>query len=109
MDVSFSPHARATILWFGGIAIRAVDDLREAMTLFPNLPNETVVLILEPGAINWEDVEIARSVSVVADEHSVQLSVVTPDPIAGTIFTAIGVKTEAIAASLQPSSLSSLN
>ncbi len=89
--------------------IRAVNDLRETIALFPDMPNETVVLILEPGAITWEDVELARSVSVVADEHSVQLSVVTPDPIAGTIFTAIGIKTEAIAASLQPSSLSSLN
>ena len=89
--------------------VRTIDDVRETGTLFPDMPNETVVLIVEPGAVTWEDVEVARAMSVMAEENSIQLSVVTPDPIAGTIFTAIGVKTEAIAASLQPSGLSSLN
>jgi predicted PurR-regulated permease PerM len=55
--------------------------------------NWTVVLMVEPGVLGWSDLPLVQELANAAADHSVALSVVTPDGIAGTLFTAVGLHT----------------
>lgn len=61
-----------------------------------NLSNGTVVLMIEPNVLRWEDLPLVRDIVELARDHAVDLSAVTPDTIAGTLFTAAGVSTATI-------------
>jgi len=75
-------------------------DLQRLASTFEDLVNGTVVLLVEPGALAWDDLNLVREVAEQALEHAVALSAVTPDAVAGSLMTAVGVPTSAIAASL---------
>jgi predicted PurR-regulated permease PerM len=75
-------------------------DLQRLASTFEELVNGTVVLLVEPGALAWDDLNLVREIAEQAIEHAVALSAVTPDAIAGSLMTAVGVPTSAIAASL---------
>lgn len=73
--------------------IRSPADLERISASFSERGNATVVLMIEPGALTWDDLPLVRHVAAEADEHYIQLSAVTPDGIAGTLTTAAGIST----------------
>jgi predicted PurR-regulated permease PerM len=75
-------------------------DLQRLASTFEDLVNGTVVLLVEPGALAWDDLNLVREIAEQAMENAVALSAVTPDAVAGSLMTAVGVPTSAIAASM---------
>lgn len=85
------------------VAIEAHADLLRVQEKLPDLTNIHLVLLIRRGALRWEDLPIVQQLTSRANRYSVPLSVVTPDTIAGSLFTAVGVDTEVIhAASGEP-------
>ncbi len=80
--------------------IRTSDDLRSLSDRFPNLINATVVLLIEPNAVTWEDLPLVQRVADEAADHAIALSAVTPDGVAGALATAAGITTATIPATL---------
>jgi hypothetical protein len=76
--------------------IRSPADLRRVASTFKDRGNETIVLILEPAALEWSDLPLVAQVKAEADEHFIELSAVTPDGVAGTLTTAVGISTTAL-------------
>lgn len=80
-------------------AVRHVEEVRSAPDLiriadtFKDRRNATIVLMIEPGALDWSDLQTIERVVAEADEHFIDLSAVTPDGIAGTLATAAGIPT----------------
>ena len=73
--------------------IRATGDLARVATSFKDRGNATIVLMIEPGALSWDDLALVKGVAAEAEEHFIDLSAVTPDGIAGTLMTAAGIPT----------------
>jgi predicted PurR-regulated permease PerM len=71
-------------------------DLAYAMDRFPDRSNHTVVLMIEPNALEWSDLPLVQEVVEAGREHAVALSAVTPDGVAGTLFAAAGVQTTTV-------------
>jgi predicted PurR-regulated permease PerM len=80
--------------------IASRDDLERIGHQFEEMTNATIVLLIEPSVLQWDDLPVIRHLVDLALDHAVALSAVTPDGIAGSLFTACGVPTAAIAASL---------
>lgn len=78
--------------------VASADELRNVASTFAELDKETLVLILEPGALAWEDLPLVQQVVEQAQENLIALSVVATDGVAGALFTAAGVPTETIPA-----------
>jgi predicted PurR-regulated permease PerM len=76
------------------------EDLERIGVGFEDMVNGTVVLLVEPGALEWRDLDLVRNIANLAMDSSVALSAVTPDAVAGSLMTAVGIPTSAIAASL---------
>jgi hypothetical protein len=80
-------------------AVRQVEEVRSAPDLiriagtFKDRRNATIVLMIEPGALDWPDLQTIERVVAEANEHFIDLSAVTPDGIAGTLATAAGIPT----------------
>lgn len=72
------------------------EDLTRLGDELANLTNGTVVLMIEPNVLRWDDLPLVRRLVDLALDHAVALSAVTPDTIAGTLFTAAGVSTATI-------------
>jgi predicted PurR-regulated permease PerM len=70
-----------------------IDRITEAMA---NQVNSTVVLMVEPGVLVWDDLPLVQRLAEAASDHSVALSAVTPDAVAGTLFAAVGLQTTTI-------------
>jgi predicted PurR-regulated permease PerM len=73
--------------------IRTQADLARVATTFKDRANATIVLLIQPGAIDWSDLPLVNRVIEEAQEHYIELSAVTPDGIAGTLTTAVGIPT----------------
>jgi predicted PurR-regulated permease PerM len=73
--------------------IRSPADLAAVAATFKERKNATIVLMMEPGALNWDDLPLVRRVAAEAEETYIDLSAVTPDGIAGTLTTAAGIPT----------------
>jgi predicted PurR-regulated permease PerM len=73
--------------------IRSPDDLARVASTFRDRSNATIVLMIEPGALDWDDLTLVRQVAAEAEEHYIDLSAVTPDGVAGTLTTAAGIDT----------------
>jgi predicted PurR-regulated permease PerM len=73
--------------------IRAPADMARVATTFKERHNATVVLMIEPGALDWNDLALVKGVASEAEEHFIDLSAVTPDGIAGTLTTSVGIPT----------------
>ena len=67
--------------------VHAPADLARVATTFKERPNATVVLMIGPGALDWNDLALVKGVAAEAEDHFIDLSVVTPDGIAGTLTT----------------------
>lgn len=65
---------------------RLIDD-------FPDLMNNTVVLLIEPDTLSWDDLPLMRRAIDSARDNAIALSVVTTDSIAGALATAVGIDT----------------
>jgi len=76
--------------------IRGRESLVEISNEFPNLVNSTVVLLIEPGALSWDDLGLVQRVADSGLDHAIALSVVTPDGIAGALATAAGLHTSTV-------------
>lgn len=76
--------------------IPELQSLRAARDRLPSYTNATVVLLIEPGALHWEDLPLMQEVAAEALEHSVDLEVVTPDGVAATLASAAGLRTVAV-------------
>jgi predicted PurR-regulated permease PerM len=76
--------------------IRSPADLARVATTFKDRANATVVLMIEPGAIDWSDLPLVDRVHTEAQEHYIELSAVTPDGVAGTLATAVGIPTATV-------------
>jgi hypothetical protein len=73
-------------------------DLERSAEQFPDRTNSTIVLIIEPEVVRWDDLPLVRRIVDEAYEHAISLSVVTTDSIAGALFTACGVATTTVQA-----------
>ncbi|MDQ3226998.1 MAG: AI-2E family transporter [Chloroflexota bacterium] len=76
--------------------IRSAVDLAQVASTFKDQANATIVLMIEPGALAWDNLPLVRRVAAEAEEHYIGLSVVTPDGIAGTLTTAAGIPTATV-------------
>jgi predicted PurR-regulated permease PerM len=72
--------------------------LQGVMDKLPTLTNEQVVLLIQPGVLRWEDVPTVHWLATTALRDGVDLSVVTTDPIAGSLATAVGLTTTIVPA-----------
>ena len=75
-------------------------DLERVAARFPDLLNGTVVLLIEHGALDWSDLPLVQRVADAALDYSIDLSVVTPDGVAGALATAAGIATTTVPLSL---------
>lgn len=80
--------------------IRDHRDFERLSGNFPEMVNATVVLLIEPGALAWDDLPLVQRIASEALDHAIALSAVTPDPIAGALATAAGIATSTIPASV---------
>jgi predicted PurR-regulated permease PerM len=80
--------------------IRSRDDLERVASGFPDQLNATIMLLIEPEAIAWDDLGLVQRVAEEALDHGIALSTVTPDGIAGALATAAGIPTATIPTSL---------
>jgi len=64
----------------------------------PERTNIPIVLLVRGGVLGWEDLPLAQEIGARAARYSVPLTLVTPDAIAGTLFSAVGVETTVIQA-----------
>ncbi len=76
--------------------IRGQTDLDNLMLRLPQMINATVVLMIEPNALTWDDLPLVTRLRESALDASVDLSAVTPDGIAGTLTTAAGIATSSV-------------
>src|SRR5262249_31730179 len=76
------------------------EDLERIGHQFEEMTNATIVLLIEPNVLHWDDLPLVRNVVELALDHAVALSAVTPDSIAGSLFTAAGASTATIPMSL---------
>ncbi|HEX3301512.1 MAG TPA: AI-2E family transporter [Thermomicrobiales bacterium] len=76
--------------------IQSREQLEYLVNQFPLMTNSSVVLLIEPNVLLWENLPLVRSISDAAYEHSVGLKAVTPDGIAGTLLHAVGIETTTV-------------
>ncbi len=79
--------------------IVAIDSHSELLLIrdeLPELTNAHVVLLPRAGALRWEDLPTVQALAELRTRHGVNLSVVTPDVVAGSLFTAVGIETTVI-------------
>ncbi|HVX31408.1 MAG TPA: AI-2E family transporter [Nitrolancea sp.] len=53
---------------------------------------QRLVLLIVPGAVNWDDLQLAQRIAVRAIALEMRLQVVTPDEVASSIATAAGIE-----------------
>ena len=76
--------------------ISARDQIEDLIEAFPARTNSSVVLLIEPNVLVWENLPLIRAISDAAYENSVGLSAVTPDGIAGSLLHAVGIETTTV-------------
>jgi predicted PurR-regulated permease PerM len=74
--------------------IHSREQLESLLNQFPALTNSTVMLLIEPNVLVWDNLPLVRSIADAAYEHSVGLRAVTPDGIAGSLLHAVGIETK---------------
>ena len=73
-------------------------DLPALLDELPGLTNRHIVLLPQPGLLAWDDLPTIHQFAVAATRHGVDLSVVTADPVAGSLATAVGLDTTVVPA-----------
>ena len=77
--------------------IRSASELSETIETFKDRTNATIVLMIEPGALDWSDLPLVEHALAESEEYFVSLSVVTPDGVAGSLAAAAGIPTVTVA------------
>jgi len=80
--------------------VRSRDDLARVAAAFPEMANATVVLLIEPDAVRWDDLGLVQRLAEDALDHAIALSAVTPDGVAGALGAAAGIPTTTVPAAL---------
>ena len=62
--------------------------------------NASVVLVIEPEAIDWSDLGLIQRAAEDAQEHAIALSAVTADGVAGALAIAAGIPTSTVPAAV---------
>lgn len=73
--------------------VRSPSDLTSVAATFRERPNASIVLMIRAGALNWDDLKLVETVVAEAESYFIDLSAVTPDGIAGTLTTSVGIST----------------
>lgn len=73
--------------------VRSAPDLVRVASSFKDRRNAAIVLMIEPGALDWSNLEAMQRLVAEAEAHFIDLSAVTPDGVAGTLATAAGIPT----------------
>lgn len=73
--------------------VRSAPDLVRVASTFKDRRNASIVLLIEPGALDWSNLEAVQRLVAEATENFIDLSAVTPDGIAGALATAAGIPT----------------
>ena len=73
--------------------IRSAEDLRRVARSFVERRNATIVLMIETHALTWADLGLVQETFALAEENYIDLSAVTPDGVAGSLTTAVGIPT----------------
>ena len=73
--------------------IRSAEDLRRVALSFADRHNACVVLMIETRALTWADLPLVQETFTLAEESYIDLSAVTPDGVAGSLTTAVGIPT----------------
>lgn len=73
--------------------IRSAEQLRQVAATFPARSNAAIVLMIEPGALTWSDLPVVQETLSIAEDTFVILTAVTPDGVAGSLTTAVGIPT----------------
>lgn len=68
-------------------------DLERVVGLFPKRSNATIVLMIEPGALTWNDLGQVQNAVASAERSFIDLSAVTPDGVAASMTAAAGIPT----------------
>lgn len=76
--------------------VRDRSDLHDLEARFDQMVNATVVLLIEPSALRWDDLPLVQRIASGALDHAIELSAVTPDGVAGALATAAGITTSTI-------------
>ncbi len=84
--------------------IASAGDLDRVIGTFPDRTNATVVLMIEPGALAWDDLDQVVQIVEAAERHFIDLSAVTPDGIAASLTAAGGIATVGMPAASFPGS-----
>ena len=71
--------------------LQLLDDL-------PDLINHHLVLLPQPGLLGWDDLPLVQRLATEAKRQGLDLTVVTQDPVAASLATAVGLPTTAIPA-----------
>ena len=71
--------------------LQLLDDL-------PELTNHHLVLLPQPGLLGWDDLPLVQRLATEARRQGLDLTVVTQDPVAASLATAVGLPTTAIPA-----------
>ncbi len=71
-------------------------DLHALIEELPGATNHHVVVVPQPGVLAWEDVPLVHRLAIESARHGVELSVVTADPVAGSLATAVGIETTVV-------------
>jgi predicted PurR-regulated permease PerM len=72
--------------------------LLQLMDDLPDLINHHLVLLPQPGLLGWDDLPIVQRLATEAKRQGLDLTVVTQDPVAASLATAVGLPTTAIPA-----------
>lgn len=78
------------------------EDLLAVRDELPSLTNAHIVLLSHTGALRWDNLPTVQAVANLAARYGVNLSVVTPDAVAGSLFTAVGLDTSVVSATETP-------
>lgn len=79
------------------ITLEGHADIERLRAEMANLTNVKIVLLTQPGTLRWDDLPLVQALATLAARHGVDLSAVTTDRIAGSLFTAVGIETDVIA------------
>jgi predicted PurR-regulated permease PerM len=94
-------YVHGKIVAEGERSVVTIDDRADLVRLQETLAERTnmpIVLIVRVGVLSWQDLPLAQEIGARSTRYSVPLSVVTPDTVAGTLFSAVGVETTVIQA-----------
>jgi predicted PurR-regulated permease PerM len=78
--------------------IDAREQFARIQAKLPEHTNQQVVLLVQPGVVQWDDLPAIHRLAKEASRLGITLSAVALDPVAGSLCTAVGMETTIVAA-----------